>query len=70
MDKNICGYCGYMGLNSLVDFRPDTGCRRTLFPQCRKHPHARQRARILQHRVWCEAHQQWIDAPPQQRRDL
>jgi len=49
MDKNICGYCGYMGLNSLVDFRPDTGCRRTLFPQCRNHPPALRSARILQH---------------------
>ncbi|WP_223964150.1 hypothetical protein [Paraburkholderia sabiae] len=48
MDKNICAYCGYMGLNSLVNFQPDTRCRCTLFLHRRKSAHAPERARILQ----------------------
>jgi hypothetical protein len=48
MDKNIYAYCGFMGLNSLVNFQPDTRCRCTLFLHRRKSAHAPERARILQ----------------------
>jgi hypothetical protein len=69
-NKNISGYCRYIGLNTLFDFRTVTACIGEFLPQCGKRRDGRSGPHRLPVACRINTHQTFVAAPPQRSRDL